>query len=434
MAFTDNQKGFAYYVIASVESGCNYAAVNQNDPITLGILQWCGQNAYYLLKQVKDEAPDAYEKLSARLRGFADGPAHSWGYWEGIYTKNEDAQSWVEASKLDSCHAVQDRKAYSYLFGEGEGGTYGATSAGGDDVKSRIFLMSVQHQRPASAQQCIAQIGANAGIDRLLQWCLSDRILGAYKNRYKKVHSLLKAWDGQSPAPDFGQTDVDLPNDPSNDYDQSSLKSSVGYIQQVGNDLVVIGAMSSTNRLLCRNTGRGIWVPVQGTNTPNPGGGSPQGGTHPPASPDDPKDFPAMRQLWYANEKKFGYLQGPGRLDPPSSGITDCSACIYWAANAVTNNKYSWIGTWTGAMLKNCPVVWKGSGPIPLDVLRPGDIILFGYANGTTTHVEWYFGDGVVWGAGTNRAASNPHKTTDDVTKVHTIFGKPQLWVCRFLD
>lgn len=436
MAFTDNQKAFAYYVIATVESNCNYAAVNQNDPITLGILQWYGQNAYNsVLAPMKADAPDAFALLSTRLQDLTNGGAQTWNYWTNIYCRNDDASSFVKAAQLESCHEVQDRSAYSYLFGDGDGGTYGEVTGwgGGSEVKSVISLMTICHQRPASANQCIAQLGANASIEEIRNWCLSNRILGSYRNRYNTVYNLLNGWDGVSAPPDFGQSDFTPSNDPTGNAEEDSLESVVGYVELVGDSLIIHGNMSSTEALICYKTNRNIWIPKMGTNVDNPSSGSDHSGSqYPPASPEDPADFPAMRQLWYDNEEKWSYSQAGGRLNPDVTGYSDCSACIYWAANKATNNKYSWMGTWTGAMLANCPVVWQGSGNIPRDVLRPGDLIIMDYqGDGNTDHVEWYFGNGVVWGAG---SAPLPHHSSNNVETILSDFNAAYGWVCRFLD
>lgn len=437
MALTANQQLFAYYVIATVESNCDYGAVNQVDAITLGILQWYGQNAWVLLDEVRTDAPDAYAVLSQRLRTLCEGGERTWNYWTSIYLQDDDADSWVASAEFESNRAVQDHRAMSYLFGsDGEGGTYGQLKSWGlgNDPKTAIFYQSICHQRPASASQAMGQLGGNASISTLRQWCLADSIMGTYRNRYNTVYELLNAWDGESAPPDFGMVDPNLPNDPSGDYEGSTLQSEIAYVQQVGDDLIIFGDMSRTSRLLCRNTGRGIWLPVAGTVPDNPGAGHNPGGTMPPASPDDPADFPAMRQLWYDNAEKWSYSQAGGRLDPPTSGYSDCSACIYWAANEATNGKYEWMGTWTGAMVKNChQVLYMDSGfTLDVDQLRPGDLIVMDYnGDSSTDHVDWYMGGTTVWGAG---SAPLPHLVTNDVEHFYETRGIRQLWVMRFLD
>lgn len=438
--FTPAQQMYTYYTIATVETGCNYSAVNQSDPITLGILQWFGLNAYnYVLKPMQEQTPDYYAMLSQHIKDKVDQGQTSWGAWSNFYLINDDAASFALASESEAVHELQDQCAILYLFGTGDGGTYGAVTkdTGNTDVKSIVFLMSMYHQSQAATRLCMQTLGPNQSIETLRNWCFSNTTFSPYKNRYNKVYDLLASWDGVSMPPDFGQSDELLPGgDPGGSISSGTLQNTIGYIQQTGDDLVVYGPMGSTGSLLCRNTGRGVWLPVQSTAAANPGAGSPSGGEAPPASPDDPADFPAMRQLWYDHANQWNYGQGDGRLDPVNSGYSDCSACIYWAANAATNNKYSEMGKWTGAMLENCHVVWEcdGAQEIPIDVLRPGDLIIFDYTyGGYTDHVEWYFGNGVVWGAG---GAPLPHKTTDDVTQLLKIWSEPiaHAWVCRFLE
>lgn len=434
MALTQAQQNYCYYVIGYVETRNNYSGVNQSDAITLGITQWYGQNAWRLLDAVRTGAPESYAQLSSRLRSLCEGGAQTWDYWTNIYLLDNDAQSWADAAQAEANHVVQDRLFMSDVFGGG--GNYDRLVGWGlgSDPKTAIFYLSMYHQRPASASNCMGQVGGNASIDTLLQWCLADSILGSYSNRYRTVHRLLSEWDGESEPPDFGQSDVILPSDPSGSIEQGTLQSTLAYIQSYGNDLIAFGEMSTTERLICRNTGKGIWIPVDGTVPSNPGGGGPDPDPDvPPASEDDPADFPAMRQLWYDNANKWSYGQGAGRLSPETSGYSDCSACIYWAANKATNNKYSWMGTWTGAMQTNCHHIWSGgSEPLPIELMRPGDLVLVDRGSDTTTdHVEWYFGNNVLWGAGYGPL---PHLSTNDARNYYQITNATRLHVYRFLD
>lgn len=435
MGWTTEQKQFAFYCLAKVETNCNYGGANKSDAITLGILQWYGVRAYRLLAKMKTEAADAFAKLSSRLQGFGNGSesAHN---WTTVYLTNEDATSWVEAAKLDSCKKVQEETGYTDI--DGYISTFNGMGGDETNVKTYIMWMSAWHQGPAYAKRCMQSVGINASLANAHSAIMSNRVLGIYKNRYNTVYNLLKDWDGKSAPPDFGQSsDTGTGNDPSQDIEDSSLKSQVAYIEVSGDSLIIHGKVTSSQKLICYNTGKGIWIPKGGTVASNPGSGSASSGNVPAASKDDPKDFPAMRQLWYDNASKWSYGQGPGRLSPTSSGYSDCSACIYWAANKATNNKYSWIGTWTGAMQKNCHTVLSGTSAdltIPLDKLRPGDIILMDYGgDGTSDHVDWYMGNGLVWGAGSSPL---PKKVADDVTKyLTTRYRKVQKWwVCRFLD
>lgn len=441
LAFTDNQKMFAYYVTAAVESDFDYACCNKVDAITVGITQWWGYHAKRLMAKMKGEAPDAFALLSEKNRDMVDNMRDD--DWTRYFLTDTDVAGWQKAAALKECKKCQDELFLADAFGPGSmsNGDANYTTAlsqwgiSDSDVKTWIYWMTIYHQTPARCLRGIQAIG-QSDIDTIFQWTRSDYVLSKYYNREKRVHDLLKSWDGQSAPPNFGQV-VDTPTtgDPSGAIRGDSLQNQISYVEAVGNDLIIHGKVVKSDELLCHNTGRGIWLPWSGTNTPNPGMGKPDTGNTPSASPDDPKDFPAMRQLWYDNANKWGYSQGAGRLDPPSSGYSDCSACIYWAANKATNGKYSWMGTYTDAMRDNCHIVYETSSRrLPLDVLRPGDLIIMDYGgDGVTDHVEWYFGNGVVWGAGRSPL---PHHTSDDVTTFLETFSKrlAHVWIARFLD
>lgn len=441
LAFTDNQKMFAYYVTAAVESDFDYGCCNTYDAITVGIAQWWGYHAKRLMKKMQSEAPQAFSQLSKNNQSMVDKLSDD--AWTRYYLTSEDVKGWQAAAKLDACKKCQDELFIADAFGPGamSNGDANYTTAleqlgiHDTDVKTWIFWMTIYHQTPARCARGVQTIG-QSDIDTIYQWTKSDSVLSKYRSRETKVHDLLAAWDGESAPPDFGQV-IDSPGggDPGSAIIGGSLQDQISYVEVTGNDLIIHGKVVESDKLLCHNTGRGIWLPWSGTNTPNPGSGSHFSGDVPAASTDDPTDFPAMRQLWYDNEKKWSYSQGPGRLNPPSSGYSDCSGCIYWAANAATNNKYAWIGTYTDAMKENCAIVYETSDrTLPIDVLRPGDLIIMDYnGDGISDHVEWYFGNGVVWGAG---SAPLPHHTSDDVTTFLKNFAKnlAHVWVARFLD
>lgn len=437
MAFTQAQKMYAYYVIATVETHCNYALTNQSDAITLGIMQWYGVRAYRLMARMKTEASDAYEKLSSRLKTLVDGGEGQ--NWNGIYLQNDDRTSWAAAAALDSCKKVQDDIAVEDIQGYiDQFNGYGGSDS---NVKTYIMWMSAWHQGPRYAQQCMQSVGVNASLDSAHNAILSNAVLGRYSNRYNTVYDLLNNWDGTSEPPDFGQVggSGSASTDPGSSIEKDTLQSQVGYVEVWGDSIVIHGKVTESEKLICYNTGKGIWLPKGGTVTDNPGGGNAgAGGSVAPTDQNDPADFPAARQLWYDNNSKWNYSQGPGRLNPESSGYSDCSACIYWAVNKATNNKYSWIGTWTGAMQSACHLIRQGTSAnlhIDRNEIRPGDIILIDYGgDGVSDHVDWYMGNGVVWGAG---SAPLPKKISDNVDDYLSSYygGSVAIyWIMRFFD
>ena len=103
----------------------------------------------------------------------------------------------------------------------------------------------------------------------------------------------------------------------------------------------------------------------------------------------------AVAQTMKSWQGKFTYSQGDGRLDPATSGHTDCSGCIYAAynANGIT------IGTTSDPQANGGYTV--ASAPIgePLDDsdIKTGDIVGFATSDGDFIHVILCTGPGEFW-------------------------------------
>ena len=262
MGWTKEQQQYTEYVICTVESGCDYASVNMSDPITLGIGQFYGANACALMEKLKADAPESYAKLSSRLRNAVDAhPSSEWNWWRGFYLYNDDANSWVASAQDAANHKVQDEFFMNWVFGPS--GAFSTLEGWGMDtskVKETIFMLTVYHQRPASANQILANIGGSRSLGEYLSATLNTWPVSGYSNRYNKAYGLLNSWDGTSAPPDFGQSDYTPGNNPDTN---DQVSSSVGRIEQVGNDLIVYGKMGNGDRLVCHSTGNGVWLPLR---------------------------------------------------------------------------------------------------------------------------------------------------------------------------
>lgn len=179
--------------------------------------------------------------------------------------------------------------------------------------------------------------------------------------------------------------------------------SEIDRIQKNGPQIIVYGDLWP-NGMICIPYGAYGWIPQKKTAGPgqNPGGG---GGTQVPVPSGQ---IGEMIQLWYDNAQKWDYGQGAGRLNPPESGYSDCSACIWWAVNEINPDVAENLGQWTGSMATSGTEIGRGTrnDPLPIDDMQPGDIVLieWGYVNyefnDVSSHVEWYVGDDRLWGAG----------------------------------
>ena len=98
-----------------------------------------------------------------------------------------------------------------------------------------------------------------------------------------------------------------------------------------------------------------------------------------------------------ANQQHFAYSENSGRLDPETSGYTDCSGLERWLHEKFASLD---IGTWTGDECTHGTLITEdktearnGAG------MLPGDLIFYRWAPdspATFDHVNMFVGDGMV--------------------------------------
>lgn len=397
---------YAMYVIGEVESNWNWTAVNYNDPITIGMMQWYGTRAAALLNRVKNEMPTAYGQLAASLR--SDIESHDAGstWWTSRYLNRDEGNSIISVFQEEENHVIQENQAIADF--EGYIATLEGWGMSQSYPKPLIFAMSMYHQSPASAGQVIATAGGSADLDRIYTVCMNHGVLGQYRNRYNTVYQRLKEWDGESNPPDFGQSgDVDTTpggNNPGIGTEESKL----GYIIQRGNLLILYGKDEYAKGVTFYPAGTQKWINGYNANGTDIGGGNEGGGSETGSEAQN-----AICDMYRSWLDKFAYSQGAGRLDPISSGYGDCSSTIWFAYQQVAGID---VGTWTGAMAGKGTKIASGySGDnLPIEDMQPADLVLImwnGY-NSSFNHVELYMGNNELWGHG--GPDYGPDQTTTD--------------------
>lgn len=434
--WTDNQRLYCYYVLSVVESNCDYGA-SASGVISIGIVQWYGTRAGNLLVRVRDDCPDSFSVLSTRIQDAVNSDSTDWSRFSFI---NDDEQSWKNSTDVEGASEVQDAQFFEDLTGYLETLEYWGVNT--DNVKQTIYYISMYHQSPSGCLRIIQNYGGDRSIQDLYAAAMNSSVFSGYRNRYQTVLNLLEGWDGESAPEDFdASVGGDAAQEPGGSGSTSDLESAVAYIQLVGNDLIVFGqGMSSTDRLVCHYNGNDIWIPVSSTIIENPSTGTDPGAGGAGDNPDAPEDFAAMQAIWEQYASQFSYGNGDGRLNPLSSGYSDCSACIWWAANLASGNKYTWLGTRTWTMVDTATYVRDLSFTSTEDISDwvPGDLIIMNYASGSSyagqQHVDWYWGDGVIWGAG---SAPLPRQMTTDAANYYVYYNQslPLNWLrlYRFL-
>ena len=397
---------YAMYVIGEVESHWNWTAVNYNDPITIGMMQWYGTRAAALLNRVKNEMPTAYGQLAASLR--SDIESHDAGstWWTSRYLNRDEGNSIISVFQDEENHVIQENQAIADF--EGYITTLEKWGMSQSYPKPLIFAMSMYHQSPASAGQVIATAGGSADLDRIYGVCMNHGVLGRYRNRYNTVYQRLKDWDGESNPPDFGQSgDVDT-TPGGNNPGISTEESKLGYIIQRGNLLILYGKGEYAKGVTFYPAGTQKWINGYNANGTDIGGGNEGGGSESGSEAQN-----AICELYRSWLDRFAYSQGAGRLDPISSGYGDCSSTIWFAYQQVAGID---VGTWTGAMAgKGTKIAGGYSGDnLPIEDMQPADLVLImwnGY-NSSFDHVELYMGNNELWGHG--GPGYGPDQTTTD--------------------
>lgn len=397
---------YAMYVIGEVESNWNWTAVNYNDPITIGMMQWYGTRAAALLNRVKNEMPTAYGQLAASLRSDIESHDADSAWWTSRYLNRDEGNSIISVFQEKENHVIQENQAIVDF--EGYITTLEKWGMSQSYPKPLIFAMSMYHQSPASAGQVIATAGGSADLDRIYTVCMNHGVLGQYRNRYNTVYQRLKDWDGESNPPDFGQSgDVDT-TPGGNNPGISTEESKLGYIIQNGDTLILYGRDEYEKGVIFYPASGQVWINGYNANGTDIGGGNEGGGSESGSEAQN-----AICELYRSWLDRFAYSQGAGRLDPISSGYGDCSSTVWFAYQQVAGID---VGTWTGAMAGKGTKIASGySGDnLPIEDMEPADLVLIMWNgwNGSFDHVELYMGNNELWGHG--GPDYGPDQTTTD--------------------
>lgn len=365
MPTRDNTIMYAMYVIGKVESDWDWSAVYRADPITIGMMQEYGQNASDLLKLCRDGDAEGWASFAASAPDLvADVDAHgdSWDWWTSRYITDSEASAWQAMAARPENHKIQQDKW------KDEAARYIDTLVGWGWSEERpqtlVYAMCIYHQSPQACGQVTRSCSGSATLDNLHATTLNHWI-GKYANRYNTAYDMLKGWDGESAPPDFGQV-VDSPgggdsgtvSQPSNDIDRVEMRNG---------QIVVWGLSSYPNGLICTYAAPNIWIPwSRKGGTDNPGGTTGGG---------DSKTGQAIIDYAKSVLGQWSYSQGAGRLDPETSGYTDCSGFVWWSYHHVAGID---IGTWTGELATSGEEVFRSTdtNAMPWDDMQAGDIIL----------------------------------------------------------
>ena len=419
MAWDANAKKVAVKAIGQVESSMNYAAINYNDPITVGLAQWYGTRAAAILNRMRAAHASEYARVDAGLRSRLETVSESSSSWNTYYLSRAAGDSLRDlllASKdIQGDQITEDLESYFNVAKQ-----YNINPD--TDTDAFILWCVAYHQGPRYALQ-VANNYSGGGLNQMYNAIMANGVLGRYYNRYSSAKNIIANKD--TSGVDVGVGGINAPgNGGSVGQNGQQVTVDGGKVIITADDSNILTMRSKFGIHRLYSKGHNLWEVNIGeivqnitggqAGAPTPGGGG--------AAPSDGSNGAKALAWVLARLGKFAYCQCPGRQDPDRSGITDCSGLMYAAYKATSG---VFVGTWTGDQyFRGQAVIERGSGAMTAAqkaLLRPGDMIVMAWrSTGSvypeTDHVEMVVDQNTTVGHGGNPYYGPVKKSIDNLS------------------
>lgn len=428
MAWDETMRKVWVKAIGTVESSMNYAAINYNDPITIGIGQWYGTRAADLIAQMRKVDPAGYGALPQEFKNIVSEHAPTDAFWNTYYLPRNHGDA-LKPFLLNNRN-IQDEQ----LINDANRNYRNIALKYGinPDTNTETFIMwsVAYHQSPQRAMRVANRVGGGANLDSMKAAILADTVLGQYSTRYNAAYGIIKSKDTNGVG-GVGSSSLITSEGNGGKTSKSNFASlqvnlGTGYLLRDNSDLVWLRSIYGTapgtpvginlwkmdmgateakvQEIISGAWNNGHALGFNEGTAANPGGGGGGGGG---GAGDGSKGAKAL-QWMISRIGKFGYRQAPGRMDPDNSGFGDCSSTIYRAYKDTSN---TFVGTWTGDQyFRGRDVLGRGSGAMTAAQraqLRPGDMIVMAWlSTGSyypeTDHVDMVVDSNTLIGHGGN--------------------------------
>lgn len=396
MTWDNAAKNLTAKVITRVESGLRYDAINYRDPITVGAFQWYGTRAAAVLRRMRTENAAAWTGVAATINSALDSHSDSDSWWNGRYLSTSEGNSLKPVlfnnKAIQHNQALIDFEAYKNAYVR-----YGGNADA--NTQAMIFWMTMWHQSPVNAATVLRNAGATANIDRLYSYCINNSVFDGHISRYSEARTLIKAGDSSGInlfGAGSGTPDPIDPLDPGGDATPAEgqvIQANLNYIRKHGNELQLV--MNDGSVLIAYPRQANYWAfkSEKVTGYPLQPGEIPPADDTPPVTGTTPGDKALAWMM--ANQGRWAYGQGPGRLDPFTSGYGDCSSITYLAYKQAANIL---IGTYTTPQSSFGTLITNDRESIRNGVgMLPGDLIFYRSSSSSNPnpwdHVEMYTGN-----------------------------------------
>lgn len=416
MAWDAVAENMAVNVIAKVEGAGAWDAINYNDPITIGVMQWFGTRAAGLLKDIEAGNPAQYALIAQSLRDdVASNPANDGGYWP---------RRWLSRPEGDSLKPVL--RAVKDIQGQliaSDIADYKRVIEGlGVNVDTHtnmaIFWMCMYHQTPRRAIDVLKIAGLKSSLDNIYAVCYNYPVFRDYRSRYTQARDIIAS----GIAPDL----VDLNDEGTETGDDGGgggliddtepvpldpQRVNFTRVEVVGDNIHVHGADGKVS-VASPSGGNNYFVtavydgkevepnPLDPEDVPDP-----DPAPDPPTGDDAQDKRNALKKFMVDRIGTLKYSQAMNLRYPISSGYCDCSSLTRSAYEAVLGIN---PGSYTDAQVssKETRLIEKGGGGNSPDEskMKVGDLVIsarYGTSsNRIASHVEMYIGNGEIIGHG----------------------------------
>lgn len=423
--YDDNAKKVGIKAIATVESNNDYTAINYNDPITIGVVQWFGTRAAALLNRFKNENPTAWSGVHSRLVLDLATYSETSSFWN-----NRDLTD-AEGLTLEPVLAANKPIQNDQIIKDFDDYMVSALIGGIDpdsNTKALLFYFNIYHQSPKQARYILSAAGPDSSMSRLRAYVANNRVLGApiYKNRYDTAYAIIDAMDSSgvddpAPVPDG---EYDGGTDPNVDgIGGTRTPGNIRYAQKWQDNLII--QLANNQKLTFYPAGNGYFMPIQnasvGASVPPPAP------LDPDPDPIDPNDPPSstgdeLVRFLAARLDLYRYSQTlSGRNSPDTSGYTDCSALVAYAYRKVLGIRLG--GNTVAQYTEGRRITSSADGGLNFSLLQKGDLIYFGWpgGRGTVDHVEMFYG-------GTQSIGHGGPDTGPDIQALQPMIDRAARW------
>lgn len=424
MVYDSAAQKLAIKAIGTVESNLNYQAVNYNDPITVGIMQWYGTRAAGLLNRIRAENAGSWVGVASSVTADIDAhPANDSQFWTNRYLTRAEGESLKPV--LENNRAIQNQQAADDLNGYVDTAVRNGFDKDGN-TNAMIFFFVMYHQNPRRALNIVSSLGPQSDIDRLYVGTTNDPVWSSYRTRYARARDIIKSGDssGVDDIPGTVAPPEVEPDDDGQGAGTSAPDGPVKYLEVVGDNILI--HLKTGGKIWAYHAVAGRFFPGGAVADPNTGGEVPPPPENPnpevPPSAGASEVQAALVKFILDRLNRYAYSQGSTRLTPESHMRTDCSGLMNFAYKSVANMD---IGTYTGNQYNKGQSIYSGPGSgLTEAIMQPGDLVFNGNSSAKPKHVEMYIGGGET--AGHGGPGSGPIRKPLSIR-----FGQPWIWVRR---